>query len=320
MTDMNPTLEVRGLFKTFVTSGLGSRVEVRAVRGVDLKLRPGETTGLVGESGCGKSTLARCAVRLLEPDAGSVFFEGTDLSRMPAPDLRKSRRHFQMIFQDPLASLNPRLTVAAAIAEPLEAHRLGTRRERDLQVAQLMESVALDPALAGRRPAMLSGGQQQRAVIARALALRPRLLIADEPVSALDASVQVQILNLLADLQRRLGLTLLMISHSLAAIHYLCLHIRVMYLGKIVEESPAEPFFREPQHPYSRLLLDSMPPRMGPEFETLTPRGDLPSPANPPPGCAFHPRCDHASERCRAGCPELTDLGGGRSVACFLFD
>ncbi len=320
MIDMIPTLEVRGLCKTFVAAGLGRRAEVRALRGVDLNIKPGETAGLVGESGCGKSTLARCAVRLLEPDAGSVFFEGTDLSQMSASDLRKSRRYFQMIFQDALASLDPRLTVAAAIAEPLDANRVGTRRERDLRVAELMESVALDPALAVRQPAMLSGGQQQRAVIARALALRPRLLIADEPVSALDASVQVQILNLLAELQRRLGLTLLMISHSLTVIHYLCSHIRVMYLGKIVEESPAEPFFREPKHPYGRLLLDSMPARLGSEFAATTPRGDLPSPANPPPGCAFHPRCDHATARCRAECPELIDLGANRSVACFLFD
>jgi oligopeptide/dipeptide ABC transporter ATP-binding protein len=317
---MVPTLEVRGLFKTFAIAGLGRRVEVRAVRGVDLDIKPGESAGLVGESGCGKSTLARCAIRLLEPDAGSVFFEGTDLSRISGPDLRTSRRGFQMVFQDPAASLDPRLTVAEAIAEPLEAHRLGTRRERDLRVTELMESVALDPALAGRRPAMLSGGQQQRVVIARALALRPRLLIADEPVSALDASVQVQILNLLADLQRRLGLTLMMISHSLGMIHYMCSHIRVMYLGKIVEESPAGPFFRDPRHPYSRLLLDSMPARPESDFATLTPRGDFPSAANPPSGCSFHPRCDHAMDRCRAECPELIDLGASRRVACFLFD
>jgi oligopeptide/dipeptide ABC transporter ATP-binding protein len=320
MSNMIPTLEVRGLSKTFATTGLGRRVEVRAVRGVDLEIKPGESAGLVGESGCGKSTLARCTIRLLEPDAGTVLFEGTDLSRMSGSDLRKSRRSFQMIFQDPVASLDPRLTVAAAIGEPLEAHRLGTRRERDLRVAELMESVALDPALADRQPGMLSGGQQQRVVIARALALRPRLLIADEPVSALDASVQIQILNLLADLQRRLGLTLMMISHSLAVIHYMCAHIRVMYLGKIVEESAAEPFFRNPHHPYSRLLLASMPARPGSDFAAPTPRGDIPSPANPPPGCPFHPRCDHEMEKCRAECPELVDVGAGRRVACFLFD
>ncbi len=316
---MIPTLEVRGLCKTFTTAGGGGSVEVRAVRNVDLSIKPGESTGLVGESGCGKSTLARCAIRLLEPEAGSILFEGTDLSRLSGPELRKIRRNFQMIFQDPAASLDPRLTVAAAIAEPLEAHRLGTRRERGLRVAELMESVALDPGLADRRPAMLSGGQQQRVVIARALALRPRLLIADEPVSALDASVQVQILNLLADLQRRLGIALMMISHSLAVVHYMCSHIRVMYLGKIVEESAAEPFFRGPQHPYSRLLLACMPVHPGSEFAVLAPRGDIPSPANPPRGCSFHPRCDHAMERCRAECPELIDLGAGRRVACFLY-
>jgi oligopeptide/dipeptide ABC transporter ATP-binding protein len=316
---MTPTLDVRGLFKTFVTTHLGTRTKVQAVRGVDLQINPGETAGLVGESGCGKSTLARCAVRLLEPDAGSVFFEGTDLSRLSASQLRRRRRDFQMIFQDPLASLDPRMTVASVIAEPLEAHRLGTRCERDARVAELMESVALDRTLAGRQPAMLSGGQQQRVVIARALALHPRLLIADEPVSALDASVQVQILNLLADLQRRLGLTLLMISHSLAVIHYMCSHIRVMYLGKIVEESPSEPFFREPQHPYSRLLLGSIPAKLGSEFAAHAPIGDIPSPANPPAGCPFHPRCDHATERCRGECPELIERGDGKRVACYLY-
>lgn len=317
---MVPTLEVRGLCKTFTTAGPRGMVEIRAVRDVGLSIKPGETAGLVGESGCGKSTLARCAVRLLEPDAGSIFFEGADLLRMSWPELQKSRRNFQMIFQDPAGSLNPRLTVAAAIAEPLEANRIGTRRDRDSRVAELMESVALDPGLAGRRPAMLSGGQQQRVVIARALALRPRLLIADEPVSALDASVQVQILNLLADLQRRLGIALVIISHSLAVIHYMCSYIRVMYLGKIVEESAAEPFFCGPQHPYSRLLLDSMPARPGCGVATSTPRGDIPSAASPPQGCSFHPRCDHAMDRCRIECPEPIDRGAGRRVACFLYD
>lgn len=317
---MIPALEVRGLRKTFVTADLGRRTEVRAIRGVDLRVNPGETAGLVGESGCGKSTLARCAIRLLEPDSGSVFFEGTDLFRLSALDLRQRRRDFQMIFQDPLASLDPRMTVASAIAEPLEAHRLGSRRERDSRVADLMERVALDPSLAGRRPALLSGGQQQRVVVARALALHPHLLIADEPVSALDASVQVQILNLLADLQRRLGLTLMLISHSLAVIHYMCSHIWVMYLGKIVEESPAQQFFREPEHPYSRMLLESMPAQPGSEFIARAPGdGDIPSPANPPPGCSFHPRCAHAMERCRQECPELVDRGERRRVACFLY-
>jgi oligopeptide transport system ATP-binding protein len=317
---MTHTLEVRGLRKTFVTAHPGRRAEVQAVRDVDLQINPGETAGLVGESGCGKSTLARCAIRLLEPDTGSVFFEGTDLSRLSAFQLRQRRRDFQMIFQDPLGSLDPRMTVASAIAEPLEANRLGTRSERASRVAELMERVALDPAFADRRPALLSGGQQQRVVIARALALRPRLLIADEPVSALDASVQAQILNLLADLQRRLGLTLLMISHSLTVIHYICSHIRVMYLGKIVEESPSELFFREPRHPYSRLLLDSVPAQLGSELAVRTRVGDIPSPANPPRGCSFHPRCDHAMERCRVECPELSGLGADRRVACFLYD
>jgi len=317
---MIPTLEVRRLHKHFVTADRGRRVQLHAVRGVDLRIDPGEIVGLVGESGCGKSTLARCSIRLLEPDSGSILFEGTDLSRLPASELRQRRRSFQMIFQDPLGSLDPRMTVESAIAEPLEVHRLGDRRERDLRVAELMASVSLDPALSGRRPHLLSGGQQQRVVIARALAFRPRLLIADEPVSALDASVQAQILNLLLDLQQRLGLTLMLISHSLAVIHYMCSHVRVMYLGKIVEESPVERFFRGPEHPYSQMLLESMPGRLGSEFIAGMPGdGDIPSPANPPAGCSFHPRCARAMERCRRQCPELIERPDSQRVACFLY-
>jgi oligopeptide/dipeptide ABC transporter ATP-binding protein len=317
---MIPTLEVRGLHKRFVTADIGRRAEVYAIRGVDLRMNPGEIAGLVGESGCGKSTLARCSIRLLEPDSGSVLFEGTDLTRLPVSELRRRRPDFQMIFQDPLGSLDPRMTVASAIREPLEAHRLGDRREREARVAELMASVSLDPALSRRLPRLLSGGQQQRVVIARALALRPHLLIADEPVSALDASVQAQILNLLLDLQQRLGLTLMMISHSLAVIRYMCSHVRVMYLGRIVEESPADRFFREPEHPYSRLLLLSMPGRPASEFPVRAPGdGDIPSPASLPPGCSFHPRCTHVMERCRHECPELVDRAASQRVACFLY-
>ena len=315
---MIPLLEIRGLISEFRIYDRGGRRYLQAVRGVDIRIYPGEIVGLVGESGCGKSTLARCALRLLEPTSGSVFFDGTDMLRLPPASLRRRRREFQMIFQDPLASLDPRMTVGASLEEPFLAHGLGSREQRRLWVKELMESVALDHELAARVPGMLSGGQQQRAAIARALALKPRLVVADEPVSALDASVQLQILNQLAELQRRLGMGLLLISHSLAVVHYLCSRVLVMYLGKIVEESAAEQFFAQPDHPYSRLLLDSMPRGFGRERRSV-PAGEIPSPADPPPGCAFHPRCPQALPRCSRESPGLVDCGAGRRVACFLY-
>jgi oligopeptide/dipeptide ABC transporter ATP-binding protein len=223
-----------------------------------------------------------------------------------------------MIFQDPLASLDPRMTVGTSLEEPFLAHGLGSRKQRELWVRELMETVALDRELVARRPVLLSGGQQQRIAIARALALKPRLLVADEPVSALDASVQLQVLNQLADHQRRLGMALLLISHSLAVVHYLCSRVLVMYLGRIVEESTAEQFFQMPEHPYSRLLHDCLPGGCEPDTRAV-PIGDIPSPTDPPPGCAFHPRCPQASARCVREMPELVDRGAGRRVACFLY-
>jgi peptide/nickel transport system ATP-binding protein len=313
---MVPLLKIRGLSREF---GAGRR-RVRAISDIDLEVYTGETLGLVGESGCGKTTLARCALRLLEPSSGSVEFDGQNLLTLAPGVLRGKRREFQFIFQDALAALDPRMTVREILLEPYEAHALGSRREREGWVRNLMEAVALDGEFAGRRPAALSGGQQQRVGIARALALKPRLLIADEPVSALDASVQAQILNLLADLQKRFGLTLILISHSLAVVHYLCTRVAVMYLGRIVEEASAETFFREPRHPYSRLLLASMP---GLDLEraatSVSPAGELPSPSNPPPGCTFHPRCPHVFDRCRALAPPMAAQQGSAKVACFLY-
>ena len=243
---MRPLLEIRDLSREFPAGAFARSGVIRAVDCVNLQLYPGEVLGLVGESGCGKSTLARCACKLIEPTSGSIVFDGIDLRSLSSRSLRQKRREFQMIFQNPLASLDPRMTVEAILSEPYELQGLGTRRERKKWIGELMDAVALDGSLAGRLPRSLSGGQQQRIVIARALALKPRLLVADEPVSALDASVQAQILNLLSELQKRYVLTILLISHSLPVIHYLSSRVAVMYLGRIVEDTPADWFFTAP--------------------------------------------------------------------------
>lgn len=317
---MTPILKLQQVSLRFRSGGIGRAKTVRAVDEVDLELGAGETLGLVGESGCGKSTLARCALRLLEPTSGSVYFDGVDLSLLPASELRSKRREFQIIFQDPFGALDPRMRIRQILEEPFEVHGLGTRRERSAWIADLLDSVALDPSLADRLPVALSGGQQQRVAIARALALKPRLLIADEPVSALDASVQAQILNLLADLQRRLGLALILISHSLPVVHYLCERVAVMYLGRIVEESGAEAFFREPKHPYSRALMASMPTMdLSLPKAKLSLPGEPPSPVDPPPGCAFHPRCPQAWDRCQLQVPQLEVVEEKNKAACFLY-
>ncbi len=314
---MEPLLRICGLHKEFRVAG-GERL--RAVSGADLEVYPGETIGLVGESGCGKSTLARCALRLLEPTSGAVSFDGVDLLALSPANLRRKRREFQMVFQDPLASLDPRMTVGQIIAEPLEVHGLGSRDERDEQVRRLMAAVALDPGQAGCRPSALSGGQQQRVGIARALALEPRLVVADEPVSALDASVQAQILNLLIELQKRFSLTLILISHALAVVHYLCTRVVVMYLGRIVEEAPAADFFRRPLHPYGQLLLSSMPGLdLGSRPLRVAPAGEMPSPIDPPCGCGFHPRCPQVMPECREQAPGLEARMPHRKVACLLY-
>jgi oligopeptide transport system ATP-binding protein len=291
---------------------------VRAVDGVTLKVQTGEVLGLVGESGCGKSTLARTIMQLLPVTSGSVILEGKNLTAGTTAEIRAVRRDLQMVFQDPFASLNPRLTVFAALAEPLLVHRMCPRAEITTRVAQLMTLVGLAPRDMRKYPHEFSGGQRQRIAIARALALNPKVIIADEPVSALDVSIQAQILNLLSQLTRQMHLSLVFIAHDLSVVKHISDRVAVMYLGKIVELGAAVEVIERPRHPYTRALVSAIP-TPNPDIERTRQRlvlaGDPPSPLNPPAGCAFHPRCPHAQERCRAAVPPLTVLGD-REVAC----
>jgi oligopeptide transport system ATP-binding protein len=287
---------------------------------VSLTVAAGETVGLVGESGCGKTTLGRAVIRLVEPTGGTIRFEGEDLTRLRGAALRAKRRHFQMIFQDPFSSLNPRLTVGESIGEALDLHRLTpTREARRQRIGELLAGVGLDAAQAERFPHEFSGGQRQRIGIARALAVEPRLIVCDEPVSALDVSVQAQVVNLLQDLQRDRGLAYLFISHDLAVVEHLSHRIVVMYLGRVVEVGPAKELCRTPRHPYTQALISAVPvvdPDAKRQRIVLT--GDVPSPIHPPGGCPFHPRCPVAEARCRTEVPPLHETGAGRQVACHL--
>ncbi len=317
---MMPLLSIQNLCKDFLAGGLWAGRIIHALDHVSLDVEAGESLGLVGESGCGKTTLARCALRLLEPTTGTVSFDGADLARLSPHMLRRKRREFQIVFQDPLAALDPNLTVREILMEPFEIHALGTRPERKAWIEELAQAVSLDCSVLCRRPVSLSGGQQQRVGIARALALKPRLLLADEPVSALDASVQAQILNILGDLKQRFSLTLVLISHSLSVVHYLCSRVAVMYWGRIVEDAPSATFFSGPMHPYSQLLLQSMPaPEATAPQPQLGGRDEDPKVPGPPAGCPFHPRCPHARPRCRTEIPELKPCGSNAKVACFLY-
>ncbi len=317
-------LEVRDLVKHFPVVGgsLFARAVgvVRAVDGVSFSIYPGETLGLVGESGCGKTTIGRCVLQLEQPTAGEVIFEGHELTTLTDTALRPIRRKMQVIFQDPLSSLNPRMTVGQIIAEPLKVHGLvGDRQSRRQQVAELLTDVGLLPVLARRYPHELSGGQRQRVGIARAVAMRPSLIVCDEPVSALDVSIQAQIINLLDELQERFGLTYLFIAHDLSVVRHLSDRVAVMYLGKIVEMTDRQRLYETPLHPYTRALLSAVPipdPQVEAQRERVVLRGEVPSPVNPPSGCVFHPRCPIAVADCSQVVPELREVQPGHRVAC----
>jgi oligopeptide transport system ATP-binding protein len=325
MSDVTPLVEVDGLVKHFpLKKGFfGSSGEggvVRAVDGLSFTVARGETLGLVGESGCGKSTTGRLMLRLIEPTSGALRYDGVDLARLSPKAMRDRRRELQIIFQDPYSSLNPRMTVENIIVEPMIIHGIGDSASRRARAHELLDIVGLSRNYANRYPHEFSGGQRQRIGIARALALRPQFIVCDEPVSALDVSIQAQVINLMQDLQREFGLTYLFISHNLAVVRHIADRVAVMYLGKIVELTDKVSLYASPKHPYTQALLSAIPiPRPSDQKRTrvmLT--GDVPSPINPPSGCRFHTRCPYAEARCKAIEPPLVDVGGGHHVACHL--
>jgi oligopeptide/dipeptide ABC transporter ATP-binding protein len=308
-------VRVRALVKHFPLEN--SDDVVRAVDGVTFEILRGETLGLVGESGCGKSTVGRSLLRLIEPTAGEISFDGRDVRALSGRELRALRREMQIIFQDPYSSLNPRLIVREIIGEPLKIHNLGSRDERRERVAELLRKVGLDPDYMNRYPHEFSGGQRQRIGIARALALNPKLIVADEPVSALDVSVQAQVVNLLQDLQKEYGLTYLFISHGLAVVEHISTRVAVMYLGRIVEVASARELYARPLHPYTQALLSAIPvPDPTSKRERIILHGDVPTPINPPSGCRFRTRCPQAIEECARIDPDLREVAPGHTVAC----
>ncbi|MGD9589589.1 MAG: ABC transporter ATP-binding protein [Pyrinomonadaceae bacterium] len=308
-------VDVRNLVKYFPIED--SDDVVKAVDGVSFAILEGETLGLVGESGCGKSTVGRCILRLDEPTSGEVLFDGKDIIRLRASEMQKLRGKMQVIFQDPYASLNPRHSIVSIVSEPLKIHGIGSRSERRERVADLLSKVGLDPRYMDRYPHEFSGGQRQRIGIARALALNPKFIICDEPVSALDVSVQAQVVNLLQDLQAEFGLTYLFISHGLAVVEHISNRVAVMYLGKIVEIAEARELYENPLHPYTKALLSAIPePDPTLKRERIILKGDVPTPIDPPSGCRFRTRCPIAIDECAAAVPELEDFGDGHQAAC----
>ena len=319
-----PLLVVENLHKHFpIRRGLFSRTvgQVRAVDGVSFQIAPGEVLGLVGESGCGKTTTGRCILRLIEPTSGRVRFDGRDVTAMKRGELRAMRREMQIVFQDPYSSLNPRLTVGSMLAEALAIHGLARGAQARERIAELLTLVGLAPEHARRYPHEFSGGQRQRIGVARALAVKPRLIVADEPVSALDVSIQAQIINLLRDLQRKMGLTYLFVAHDLAVVEHLSDRVAVMYLGHVVELADRETIYRDPRHPYTAALLSAIPvPDPARRRRRIVLKGDVPSPAKPPPGCPFHPRCFMAQPECAREVPLLREFRPGHWAACHFAD
>ncbi len=314
-TSVETLVGVRDLVKHFPVEG--SDDVVRAVDGVTFQIFAGETLGLVGESGCGKSTVGRCLLRLIEPTSGHVTFQGHDILALDKKELRQIRREMQIIFQDPYASLNPRMKIGDIVAEPLVIHNLGTKSDRRDRVAQLLRRVGLDPDYMNRYAHEFSGGQRQRIGVARTLALNPKLIVADEPVSALDVSVQAQVVNLLQELQQEFRLTYLFISHGLAVVEHISTRVAVMYLGRIVEIAPAADLYAQPFHPYTQALLSAIPiPDPRQKRKRIILQGDVPTPINPPSGCRFRTRCPIAIEECAQIDPELREVSPGHSVAC----
>jgi len=294
---------------------------IKAVDGISFDIRKGETLGLVGESGCGKSTAGRTILRLYTPTAGKILFDGQDLAHVEGERLRRIRPRMQMIFQDPQASLNPRMTVGSIIAEPLDEHRAATGKAKQAKVRELLDAVGMNPRFANRYPHEFSGGQRQRIGIARALALEPEFIVCDEPIAALDVSIQAQVVNLLEDLQEKLGLTYLFISHDLSMVRHIADRVAVMYLGKVVELAPRDALYSAPKHPYTQALLSAVPipnPEVERKRTHIILKGDVPSPARPPAGCRFCTRCPEAVDRCHSVEPEWRELAGGRRVACHL--
>jgi len=314
-------LQIRNLKKYYpVTAGLLSRHvgDIKAVDGVSFNIREREVMGLVGESGCGKSTLGRTILRLEEPTSGEILYQGTDIAKLDKRELRELRRQIQIILQDPDASLDPRMTVGDSICEPLIIHNIADEKERMERVAELMEQVGLEPRQASHYPHEFSGGQKQRIGIARALAINPKLIIADEPVSALDVSIQAQILNLMMDIQEEFGLAYLFIAHDLSVIKHMAHRVAVMYLGKIAEIAGKQELFENPLHPYTEALLSAVPSFKPRDKDRIMLHGDVPSPLNPPPGCHFHPRCHRVLPICSQEEPQLVEISPEHFVTCHL--